>query len=96
MSAPKAARPCVREILVDAERTSRDQQYNIGHAAALLTTMAREAGSACIGRKVDSLAQQALWLRVEYLAAQIESHVAELDQGLAGVEGVLDQMGRVQ
>ncbi len=81
-------------MLMAAEESARDQQFNIGHAAALLTTLAREAGEACVGGKVDSRKMQGSWLRVEYLARQLKAHVSDLDRSLAEVEGVHMQMGR--
>ncbi|WP_295142765.1 hypothetical protein [uncultured Reyranella sp.] len=92
MSTTKAKRS-LRDTLIAAEEASRDQQFNIGHAAALLTTLAREAGEACVGRKDDG-GMHAQWLRVEYLARQLKAHVSDLDRSLAAVEGVHMQMGR--
>ena len=93
MSATKTQRRELRDTLISAEEASRDQQFNIGHAAALLTTLAREAGEACVGRKDDG-GMHGQWLRVEYLARQIKAHVSDLDRSLAEVEGVHMQMGR--
>ena len=92
MSTTKAKRS-LRDTLIAAEEASRDQQFTIGHAAALLTTLAREAGEACVGRKDDG-GMHAQWLRVEYLARQLKAHVSDLDRSLAAVEGVHMQMGR--
>ena len=87
----------LRDKLASAEHEARDQQYNIGHAAALLTTMAREAGGKCVGtKKADSRSMEARWLCVEYLASQIERHVAELGAGLDKVDGALNHMERSQ
>lgn len=92
MNASKAKRS-LRTTLIAAEDASRDQQFNIGHAAALLTTLAREAGEACVGRKDDG-AMHGQWLRVEYLARQLKAHVSDLDRGLNQVEAVHMQMER--
>jgi len=92
MSARKTSRLSPREKLQVAEQVSRDQQYNIGHAAALLATMAREAGIKCIGRRGGDLDMEARWLRVEYLAGLIEGHADALGGGLDKLDGVLNHM----
>lgn len=74
--------------LVAGERAARAQQFNIGHAVELLLSQAREAGSACAGRKVaDARDMERRWLRVEYLTDLIASHTRRLAQGLDTIEG---------
>jgi hypothetical protein len=70
----------------DAERAT-DQQYNLGHLAALLAMVGDEIGTPFADR--PTLEWQELGCRVEYLAAQLKRHTADLATALAGVEGAV-------
>jgi hypothetical protein len=96
MTARKAVRASTRERLRCAEADGRDQQHNIGHAAALLILLAQNSGEACHVDRIDRADMQGRWLRVEYLARQLEAHVGDLDKGLAEVEGVVSALGRAE
>jgi len=79
----------MREALQSAERAARDQQFNIGHAAALLVLLAQA------GPSTEADAEMARrWLHVEYLAEAIAGHVAGLTVALDGVEAALSRIGR--
>ena len=93
MSAPKSPHGSVA-MLTGGEHAAREQQFNLGHAVELLASQARDAGTACVTRKLDSLDMQQRWLRVEYLADLIGRHVADLARGLEKIEGATASIGR--
>lgn len=72
-----------RETLAAALRVARDQQWDIGHASALLLSLAHGSEVAA-GGDVD---QQRRWAQAAYLAERVKGHVASLDKALEDAEG---------
>ena len=78
-----------RETLAAAVRAARDQQWDIGHASALLLSLAHGSEVAS-GGDVD---QQRRWAQAAYLAERLKGHVASLDKALEDAEGLAEAGG---
>ncbi len=72
----------------DSHHALAEASFSIGHAAALLEVLAASSGEVC--RAVldgdAGIDMQNRWLRVDYLARQLRSHLADLDKARSEVE----------